>query len=30
MASGKLVEILCEAGSEAAVGAPIAIIESDQ
>ena len=30
IASGTLVEILCEAGSEAAVGTPIAIIESEQ
>jgi len=30
MASGTLVEVLCEAGSEAAVGAPIAVIESEQ
>jgi pyruvate/2-oxoglutarate dehydrogenase complex dihydrolipoamide acyltransferase (E2) component len=29
MASGTLVEILCEAGSEAAVGTPIAVIESE-
>ena len=29
MTSGRLVEILCDAGSEAAVGAPIAVIESD-
>lgn len=29
MASGRLVEILCEAGSAAAVGAVIAILESD-
>jgi pyruvate/2-oxoglutarate dehydrogenase complex dihydrolipoamide acyltransferase (E2) component len=30
MASGTLVEILCEEGSEADVGAPIAVIESEQ
>jgi pyruvate dehydrogenase E2 component (dihydrolipoamide acetyltransferase) len=30
MASGTLVEILVEAGSEADVGKPIAVIESDQ
>jgi pyruvate/2-oxoglutarate dehydrogenase complex dihydrolipoamide acyltransferase (E2) component len=30
MASGKLVEILAEPGSEAAVGTLIAIIESEQ
>jgi pyruvate dehydrogenase E2 component (dihydrolipoamide acetyltransferase) len=30
MASGTLVEILCDVGAEAAVGAPIAIIESEQ
>jgi pyruvate/2-oxoglutarate dehydrogenase complex dihydrolipoamide acyltransferase (E2) component len=30
MASGTLVEILVEAGSEADVGTPIAVIESDQ
>jgi pyruvate dehydrogenase E2 component (dihydrolipoamide acetyltransferase) len=29
MASGRLVEILCEAGSQAAVGAVIAVLESD-
>lgn len=29
LASGTLVEILCEAGSEAAVGAVVAVIESD-
>lgn len=29
MASGRLVEILCEAGSAAAVGAIIAVLESD-
>lgn len=29
MASGTLVEILCDAGSNAAVGAVIAVIESD-
>ena len=29
MASGTLVEILCETGSEAAVGSAIAIIESE-
>jgi pyruvate dehydrogenase E2 component (dihydrolipoamide acetyltransferase) len=29
MASGTLVEIVCEAGSEAAVGAVIAVIEND-
>jgi pyruvate dehydrogenase E2 component (dihydrolipoyllysine-residue acetyltransferase) len=29
MASGTLVEIVCEAGSEAAVGAVIAVLESD-
>ena len=29
MASGTLVEILCEAGSEAVVGSAIAIIESE-
>jgi pyruvate dehydrogenase E2 component (dihydrolipoamide acetyltransferase) len=29
MASGTLVEILCEAGTEATVGSAIAIIESD-
>ena len=30
MASGTLAEIVCEAGSEAAVGAVIAVIESDE
>ena len=30
MASGTLVEILCEAGSEASVGTAIAIIEDGQ
>lgn len=29
MASGTLVEIVCEAGSDAAVGAVIAVLESD-
>lgn len=29
MASGTLVEIVCEAGSEAPVGAVIAVLESD-
>ena len=29
MASGTLVEILCEPGSNAAVGTPIAVLESD-
>jgi pyruvate dehydrogenase E2 component (dihydrolipoamide acetyltransferase) len=29
MASGTLVEIVCEQGSEAAVGAVIAVLESD-
>lgn len=29
MASGTLVEILCEAGSQASVGSVIAVIESD-
>jgi pyruvate/2-oxoglutarate dehydrogenase complex dihydrolipoamide acyltransferase (E2) component len=29
MASGTLVEIVCEAGSEAPVGAVIAVLEGD-
>jgi len=29
MASGTLVEILCEPGSNATVGTPIAVLESD-